>query len=185
MAILNEMIQAATHYNINGVDVVITTLTSDTYIPDFAFLVHKMVKMENLNAIFALALMENKTYIVARSRIPEVDVGTIVTELGGGGHAFAAAAAIKGQTVAQTEQKLIEILYKSIQSQTQAKHLMSSPAITVAETVSCKEANDLLTRYNINALLVTNQEHGETRLTGCISRQIIEKALFHKLAAAL
>ena len=181
ISLLNEMIQAATHYNINGVDVVITTLASDTYVPDFAFLVHKMVKMENLNAIFALALMENKTYIVARSRISEVDVGAIMTELGGGGHAFAAASAIKGQTVAQTEQKLIEILYKAIQSQTQAKHLMSSPAITVAETVSCKEANDLLTRYNINALLVTKQVAGETRLTGCISRQVIEKALFHKL----
>ncbi len=182
ISLLNEMIQAATHYNINGVDIVITTLASDTYVPDFAYLVHKLVKMENLNAIFALALMENKTYVVARSRIPEVDVGTIVTALGGGGHAFAAAAAIKGQTVAQTEQKLIEILYKAIQSQTQAKHLMSSPAITVAETVSCKEANDLLTRYNINALLVTNQERGQTRLTGCISRQVIEKALFHKLS---
>jgi tRNA nucleotidyltransferase (CCA-adding enzyme) len=181
IALLNELIQAATHYNINGIDIVITTLASEAYVPDFAFLVHKMVKMENLNAIFALALMENKTYVVARSRIPEVDVGAIVTEMGGGGHAFAAAASIKGKTIAQTEQKLIELLYKTIQSQTQAKHLMSSPPISVAETVSCQEANSLLTRYNINALLVTRQVDGTVRLTGCITRQVIEKALFHKL----
>ena len=84
---------------------------------DFAFLVHKMVKMENLDAIFAIALMGNKIYIVARSRIPEVDVGAIVTPLGGGGHTFAAAATIRGKTLAQIEHELMEILYKKVKSE--------------------------------------------------------------------
>jgi len=179
IGILNDMIQASTSRNINGVDVVLTTVSTDRYVPDFAFLVHKMVKMEDLDAIFAIALMENKVYVVARSRIPEVDVGVIVTALGGGGHAYAAAATIKDMTLAQTEQRLLDILYSKIQSRRLAKHLMSSPPITVRADVSCREAGELMTRYNINALLVTEKEGGQ--LVGFISRQVIEKALYHKL----
>jgi len=179
ISLLNEMINAATHYNVNGIDVVITAVTTDNYLPDFAFLVHKMVKMENLNAIFALARMEDKIYLVARSRIPEVDVGEIVTPFGGGGHNFAAAATIKGSTLTQVEHELMEKLNRHIKSRRQAGDLMSSPAITVRSDVTCIEAGNLLTRYNINALLVVDKNNGS--LLGFISRQVIEKALYHKL----
>ena len=181
VGLLNDMIQAATRYNINGVEIVITTVSTDNYVSDFAFLVHKMVKMENLDAIFAIARMGNKMYLVARSRIPEVDVGAIVTPLGGGGHTFAAAATIKGKTLAQIEHELAEILYSKIRSRSRAKDLMSSPAITVEADVSCKDAGNFLTRYNINALLVTERHNGKDNLLGFITRQVIEKAMFHGL----
>jgi len=179
--VLSEMIQSATHVNINGVDIVVSTITSEKYIPDFAFLVHKMVKMENANALFAVARMLNKIYVIARSRISEVDVGAILTELGGGGHAYAAAATLKDKTLAQTEQELFDVLYRQIRSKQRAKDLMSSPPITVSAETSCQEANDMLTRYSINALLVTGTTGGEDELLGIITRQIIEKALYHRL----
>ncbi|MBU4462825.1 MAG: CBS domain-containing protein [Proteobacteria bacterium] len=184
VGLLNDMIQAATHYNINGIEVVATCVTTDDYLPDFSFLVHKMVKMENIRAIFALALMGNKIYIVARSRIPEVDVGTILAPFGGGGHPFAASATIRNKTLAQTEHELIEHLYKSIRPKKWVKDLMSSPPIMIKSDVSCRDANNFLTRYNVNALLVTDkaEDNGsKERLVGFISRQIIEKALYHKL----
>ena len=181
VALLNDMIQTATRYRINGVEIVITSVTTEKYMPDFAFLVQKMIKMENLDALFALARMENKIYVVARSRINDVDVGVIVTPLGGGGHTYAAAASIKGKTLAQTENKLLEILYSKIKTSRQAKDLMSSPAIVVDAGISCKDANDQLTRYNINALLVTEKQTDRENLRGYITRQVIEKALFHKL----
>jgi tRNA nucleotidyltransferase (CCA-adding enzyme) len=181
VGLLNDMIQAATHYNINGVEIVITTVSTDNYVSDFAFLVQKMAKMENLNAIFAIARMGDKMYVVARSKIPEVDVGAIVTPLGGGGHTFAASASIKGKTLAQIEQTLTEILYSKIKSRNRAKDLMSFPVMRIGDDVSCKEAGNLLTRYNINALLVTQKHNGTENLLGFITRQIIEKALHHGL----
>jgi tRNA nucleotidyltransferase (CCA-adding enzyme) len=164
--------------------VVLTSIALENYVPDFAFLVQKMAKMENLDVIFALALMDSKIYVVARSRIEEVDVAAILGRLGGGGHPYAAAAAVKGQTLTQTENQLLEILYESIKAQRLARHLMSSPAIAVEPEVSCEHANQLLTRYNINALLVNEKIDGRTALRGYITRQVIEKALFHKLGAA-
>ncbi|MCP3952532.1 MAG: CBS domain-containing protein [Desulfobacterales bacterium] len=182
VGLLNDMIQAARRFNINGIEVVLTTITSDKYIADFAFLVHKMVKMERLDAIFAIARMADKIYVVARSRIPEVDVGAIVALTGGGGHPYAAAATIKEKTLAQAEQQLIELLYKKIIPRRLARDLMSTPPIKIDEELTCAQAGNLLTQYNVNALLVIRQTGPLETLTGIITRQVIEKALYHDLA---
>jgi tRNA nucleotidyltransferase (CCA-adding enzyme) len=108
VSLLNDLIQSAARYNVNGIEVVVTSVTTEKYMPDFAFLVQKMVKMENLDALFAIGRMENKIYVVARSRSDDVDVGNILTPLGGGGHAYAASASIKGKTLAQVENNLVE-----------------------------------------------------------------------------
>jgi tRNA nucleotidyltransferase (CCA-adding enzyme) len=181
VSLLNDLIQSANRYNVHGIEVVVTSVTTEKYMPDFAFLVQKMLKMENLDVLFAIGRMEDKIYVVARSRISDVDVGTVLTAMGGGGHAFAASASVKGKTLAQVENNLVELIYAKIKAHRQARNLMSSPAITVRSEVTCKEANDLLTRYNINALLVTEHHKGRDELCGFITRQVIEKALYHKL----
>ncbi|MBC2715082.1 MAG: CBS domain-containing protein [Desulfobacteraceae bacterium] len=181
ISLLNDMINAAVHHTINGVDVTITSVSCDEYIHDLAFLVQKMIKIESLNALFGIALMKNKIYISARSRSPEVDVGAIATELGGGGHKFAAAATIKEKTLAQTENDLVAILQRHIKSKNLAVNIMSSPAIAAAPEITCENARNLLSRYNVNALLVVKNSNGKKQLLGFISRQVIEKALYHSL----
>jgi len=184
VGLLSEMIQSVTNYNINGIEVVLTTVSAENYVPDFAFLATKMLKMGHHNVIFSIARMGKKIYIVARSKINEVDVGAIVSLFGGGGHAFAASATINGKTLAQVEHKLIEILYSKIQSVQRAKDLMSFPPISIEPEALCEDAGRLFTRYNLNALLVIERQSNaceKGRLTGYITRQIVEKALFHKL----
>lgn len=181
VGLLNDMLQGSIHFNIHGIDVVVTTVNTDNYVPDFAFLVHKMIRMENLNAIFALAQMGNKIYIVARSRVPEVDVGAILKSINGGGHPYAAAGTIRDKTLVQAQHELVDLLYKKIRSRHLAADLMTSPAITASFNINCGTAHDLLTRYNINALVVVRNIDGKDRLEGYITRQVIEKALYHKL----
>ncbi len=183
IGLLNDMIQASRRYTIKGVTIVLTGVITDNYFPDFSFLVQKMAKIENVDAIFALALMENKVYVVARSRTDDVDVGDILDQLGGGGHPTAAAATVKGKTIAQTEQLLFEALYEKINSRFLAGNLMSSPPLMTDEDTTCKEVKALLTRYNVNALLVSKTPSPNSEVTGYITRQVIEKALFHHLDA--
>ncbi len=180
--LLNDMIQGAIPYNIGGIEVVVTTVNTDKYIPDFAYLVHKMVRMENLNAIIALAGMGNKIYAVGRSRISEVDVADILKPLGGGGHPYAAAGTIRDKTLVQAQHELVDILHKKIRPRHLAQNLMSAPAITVDRKISCHRANELLTRYNINALIVIDKNNPKRLPKGFITRQVIEKALYHELA---
>ncbi len=181
ISLLNDMIEASRRYTINGIDLAITGVATDNYFPDFSFLVQKMAKMENIDALFALALMENKVYVIARSRTDDVDVGDVLDALGGGGHPSAAAATVRGKTIAQTEQMLIKALYAKINPRRQARHLMSSPAIMISEETTFEKAKELLHRYNVNALLVKNDDTAGSSVTGYITRQVIEKALFHDL----
>ncbi len=176
---LNELLNEMSLHRINGVDVSISVISSNTYISDLASIVQKVVRMENLDIFFAIVLMGNKVHIIARNQIPEVDVGRILSGFGGGGHAYAASAKVDNQTLAQVEMQLIQRLQKEVKSIQVAKNLMSSPAITIAHTATCKMASSLMTRYSINTLLVVDK----TRNTylGYISRQIIEKMMYHKL----
>jgi tRNA nucleotidyltransferase (CCA-adding enzyme) len=85
ISLLYELVHTATVHTINGIDVVIAKASSDKYISDFAILVHKLRDMENINVVFALAEMHDRIYLVARSRLNEVDVSKIAGEFGGGG----------------------------------------------------------------------------------------------------
>jgi len=181
IALLNKLIDAAVHHYINGVDVITSSVSCESYVPDLAFMVQKILKIENFNAIFAIAQMKNKIYVAARSRTPEVDVGAIITEIGGGGHSFAAAAAIKDKTLVETEQQLLVALRKLVKSRQRARDIMSTPPITAEAAISCAEARNRLSRYNINALMVVDSSGSRPRLKGYITRPVIEKALYHKL----
>ena len=177
---LNDMISSAVRHNINGIDVLITTVSTDDYVSDFASVVHKLMKMESPNALFALARMGPRIHLIARSRVNEVDVGAIVRIFGGGGHTYAASANIKDKTMVQVQSQLLELLCAKINSR-QARSLMSSPAIKTSPDTTIEEAKNILQKYNINALLITSCSSEQHCLEGLISRQIIERALYHNL----
>ncbi|MEJ2023875.1 MAG: CBS domain-containing protein, partial [Deltaproteobacteria bacterium] len=176
--VLNDIIHSATTRNVNGVDVVITKVIRENYVGDFAVLVHKFMDMENLNVLFALAQMEDRIYLVARSRIPEVNVADIAVALGGGGHPYAASATIKNKTLIQVERSLQSLLRSRIKPFQMARELMSSPVIHVAPDAPVKDAAELMTRYNINVLLIIGEDGN---LKGYVTRQVVQKAVFFGL----
>ncbi|MFO7885947.1 MAG: CBS domain-containing protein [Desulfobacteraceae bacterium] len=177
---LNDLLNEMTCHRINGVDVHISTISSPEYINDLAAIVQKVMKMENLDIFFAIVLMGNKINIIARSRTEEADVGKILSFMGGGGHPYAASAKVEEKTLAQAEQQLLKTLQQEIHAANIARELMSSPAITIEPHVTCKDASLIMTQYNVNALLIFEKK--KNLLKGYITRQIIEKALYHKLA---
>jgi len=176
---LNELLNEMSVHRINGLDVNISTISSPSYITDLASIVQKIVRMENLDIFFAVVLMGTKVNIIARNRIPEVDVGKIMSEFGGGGHAYAASARIDNQTLPQVEMMLMEKLKQEVKSIQVAKKLMSSPAITIESNAACKDAGKLMTRYNVNTLLVMDKKNNSYE--GYITRQVVEKLLHHQL----
>lgn len=177
IGLLNELLQSAKNYTIQGIDVCITTISISKYVGEFAVLVHKLRDIENLDVVFALARMDDRVYLVARSRIPEVDVGAVAVEFGGGGHATAASASIKDLTLVQAEAKLLDILRNHIHPYPSAESLMTCPAIYTEPDVEIAEAELTMVRYNINAMPVMQ----DGRIIGLITRQVLEKALFHGL----
>ncbi|MBW2092552.1 MAG: CBS domain-containing protein, partial [Deltaproteobacteria bacterium] len=99
-------------------------------------------------------------------------------EFGGGGHPSAASASIKDQTLAQVEHKLQALLKANIGLIRRARDIMAFPVISIPPDGTLAEARETLTRYDINVLMVVNNEG---TVLGYISQQNVSKALHHGL----
>jgi tRNA nucleotidyltransferase (CCA-adding enzyme) len=175
--LLNDLIQSAKRYPIHGVDIVIAQASADRYVGDIAVLAHKLMDMENLNALFVLVLMENRVYLIGRSRLHEVNVAEIASELGGGGHPTAASATLKGVPLVAVHDRLVKVLQETVRQKRLARDVMIYPFKAIESERPLNEADEMLTRYNLHALPVLR----EGRVIGLISKQIVEKAIHHGL----
>lgn len=175
--LLNDLIDSKTILNIRGINVALAHASVDHFVGDVAALAHKLKDMENLDVLFVIVRMERRVFIVARSRLKEVHVGDILSHFGGGGHASAASCAVKDLTLLQVLERLPKALQEHVQPQWQVRHLMSTPvkAVTVGDTIAV--AHQVLSRYNINTVPVLSGEE----VAGIISRQLIDKAVYHGL----
>lgn len=176
IALLDELIHNAKTYYIDSLKIVIARGETEKYISELSTITHRVRDMENIDVLFVLVRMEDKIQMVARSRFPFVDVGEVAREFGGGGHATAASASIKDLTTIQVEERILDLLRQRIKPFKTARDIMTTPVKTVHKDVRVNEAGDLMTRYGINVLPVIDGD----RLTGLITREIIQKAIFHK-----
>ncbi len=176
--VLNALLKLAETHDINGVTVVITQATMDHYVGDFALLAHKMMEMESIRVLFALGRMDDRITVVARSRTADVDVGRICESLGGGGHPYAASATIKDRTITQVRDELFALLYSEINPQMLVRSFMSKPPVTVRRDMILREAADIMSRYGLKAVPVTDEDG---RLVGLLEHELADKAVTHGL----
>lgn len=179
VALLNELLDVAVTHDINGIEVVVSQVTTEEFVSDFALLVHKMMDMQNLRTFFALGRMQDRIHVVARSRTPEVNVGQICASFGGGGHPYAASATVKDRTLAQVKDELFGLLYSHINPQIQIRDLMSAPPITVEQEASLHYASEVMTRYGLKAIPALRS--GTRECVGILEHQLADRAVAHGL----
>ncbi|HEV8662330.1 MAG TPA: CBS domain-containing protein [Candidatus Methylomirabilis sp.] len=180
VALLNELIQAAETHVVNGVPVVITAVTRDRYVGDLAFVVHKLRDIENINVLFVLVRMDNRVHLVARSRLEAVDVGSIAAALGGGGHGTAASATIRERPLLDVKAELLRLLRARVRPVRLARDIMLAPVKAIPDRFTVAGAAAIMNRFSLNTLPVVRR--GE--LTGLITREILDRALYHGLGEA-
>lgn len=176
---LNALLESATTHEIRGISVVIAEASMDAYMGDFAVLAHKMMDMENIKVLFAMARMGDRVQVVARSRLPDVDVGAICKTLGGGGHTYAASASVKDKTPQQVRDELFGLLYLAINPEVCARDLMSAPVVGVDEDRSIRDAEEIMNRFGLKAVPVFAA--GTRVCVGYLEYQTATRALTHGL----
>jgi tRNA nucleotidyltransferase (CCA-adding enzyme) len=179
--LLNDLIQSATRYTFHGTDVVIAQASVDRYAGDLAVLVHKLKDMENLDVLFVLVRMEDRVYLIGRSRLEEVNVSEVAAEFGGGGHPTAASATVKGMALPEAHDRLIKILKEMVRPKKTAADAMVFPVKTIEWERTLEEAGEILTRYNLDILPVLQDE----KVIGLISKEVVERAEYHGLKSSL
>jgi tRNA nucleotidyltransferase (CCA-adding enzyme) len=173
--ILNRLVQSSKEFVIRGIQIKVAKAASEQYLGDAAHLAHRLIDMDDIDAVIVLLAMEGKILLVARSKVPELDVSKIMKEFGGGGHPTAASATVKEATLEGVEDRLLEIINESVKPGKVASDIMTRPVIKIQGDVSIKQAEALMTRYGVNVLPVLREE----QYTGLVSREFVEKALYH------
>lgn len=176
--LLHSMLASATVHDINGIEVVIAEVGIDEYVSDFAVLVHKLVEMENIKVLFAIARMNDRVHLIARSRLSEVNAGRICGFFGGGGHSYAASATIKDRTPSEIKEELFALLYSHINPQIFVQDFMSKPAVTVPTRTTMAKATEVMTHYGLKALPVVDSEGA---CVGILEHQLSDRAVGHGL----
>ncbi len=179
ISILNQLLEAAQTHEIRGVPVMVTEVTTEEYVGDFALLVHKLMDMENIRVLFALGRMHDRVHLVARSRSADVNVGQICASFGGGGHSYAASASIKDRTPAQVKDELFALLYSHINPQILVRDKMSRTPVTLDADRPMSEAMEIMTRYGLKAMPIL--EPGGDRPVGVLEHHLADKAVGHGL----
>lgn len=173
--LLNELIQSAAEADISGIRVKIAKASREEYIGDAAHFAHRIMDMEDIDGLVLLLDMQGKILLVGRSRTPELDVAELMRNFGGGGHPLAASATVKESSLEVVEDEIKRLLAASIRPVKNASDVMTSPVITIQWDNSVKDAESMMTRYGVNVLPVVK----DGRYKGIISREIVEKAIFH------
>jgi tRNA nucleotidyltransferase (CCA-adding enzyme) len=171
--LLQELLDHGQTEFYEGVPVYISSAVSSDYVGGLAMLAHRVGEMEGAETLFLVVGMENRVYLVGRSRGKGLPVNHIAQAFGGAGHAKAASATLKNKTVQETVAKLQEEIKQRVRSPHLARDIMSYPVKTVAPETMLKDVQQILLRYGHTGVPVVD----EGKLVGIISRRDVKKVL--------
>lgn len=175
-----NLINSINVVELDNYDIGISKIEMKDYISDVAFITRKILEVRDYDAMFSVVKMENKVYVVARSKSDSINVGNIMRELGGAGHPRAASSRIKGGDVEEISQKLLDIIKRNVKPNITAKEVMTYPVKTVNSFTKIREVNEMILRYGHTGFPVVD----DGKIVGIIARRDIEKAVLHKLEDA-
>lgn len=177
---------------INGYKIGISKVKIPEYTEGVGFLVHKILELLELEAVFSILIMDKKTVIIGRSRSEEINVKKILSYFGGGGHKTAASANFNTKKNSRIYNKLIKTIKENVKIKILAKDIMSYPVKTVDGEATLEEAKNIMLRYNYSGLpvvkngkiigIITRSEISKVELLGLTNLKVkdfmIEKYLF-------
>lgn len=178
VALLNDLLEHSEVHYLEGRKVLVATSTVDRCRGEAAGVVHRLAELEGVDAVIVAVMMADRVEVIGRSRRPEVDVGWVAREFGGGGHAVAAAAAVKGRTLAEIKERIVHLLTTHYRPTLLAQDVMTHPVKTIAVDTSVTEAGQRMTAYGLNVFPILDEKD---HYIGLVSRESIQKALFHRL----
>lgn len=166
---------------IRGSRIALLTATMPGYVHGVAIVVQLLQELLTAHAVIGIVALGNKVHVIGRSEVPWIDVGQLCTAFGGGGHAAAASAVVKGEPIEAVVARVESLLEVGVGPCPTAGDLMSHPVKMVQLERTAEQARRLMLRYGHSGLPVADDEG---RLAGMISLRDVEKAERHGLTHA-
>ncbi len=176
---LNDLVESAQFYDVAGIKFILASSKFEECLYDIASLTPLFLEIYPCDVLFMVAAMDGKVQVVARSKDYSVDVGQIMALLGGGGHAYAAAATVKDKSMHEVLTFIESQITLFSHKDKTVRRLMSAPVMGVDENDCIEHAADLMTRYGFKAVPIWNEQ--TKRCAGILDYQTSAKAVKHGL----
>jgi len=176
--LFQQLTESLELWDINGQEVAVCTATRDEYVDSASVLTHYIVEDMGFRVAIAVVQMPQRLQIVARSRMHEVDVGAVMTRVGGGGHAQAASAGFRNLGIPEALVRLREALEAVVREPLRASDIMSTPVRTIGPDEPMSEAGERMARWGHGGLPVAD---AQGLLVGLVTRKDVDKAARHGL----
>lgn len=172
--LLARMMFSTEEIDTGGAHVTVATGAADDYVDGAAEVVEHIMNLGGYEAVFGVVDFKDgkRIQVMGRSRVPYIDVGSLLEHMGGGGHAGAGGAAAKDSSVGQVVGRLKELLAEADINPTLVRDLMSSPIETIDRDVSLERAEELLEKWGVTGAPVCR----DGQLEGVISHRDVDNA---------
>ena len=171
--ILFEMIKTAPRIKISHFSVSINAVTIEGHVNNLSLVVNMYRDILNVDAAFGIFVHKDtdRCIVIGRSNVDDINVGSIMRSMGGGGHPGAGSAMIKSAQPDALKDWLLELLKGNQQSSVMVSDLMSYPVFSVRSDTPMSEVADMLKEKGCTGLPVVDDDH----LVGVISRRDFQK----------
>lgn len=173
LSFLVNLIHSIEIVDINGLDVAIAAFDAEEYEGELSTMAHKLVEVENFKVLFLIAGTKSSVRVIARSRLPHVDVNKILGRFGGGGHPAASSAVIRNTPLNSVKYKLLEALKKNIKGNNKAGDIMNTKVKFFSPGQNILSVKKALERSRLECGLI--KKGG--RIKGIITLAAADKAL--------
>lgn len=180
LEILHRMARRLEVHRVQGHRIGVVEVDLEEYVEELAPLVSRCLEIFELPVLFALfgeGTGGDHVTLIARGDLDDFDLGEFLARFGGGGHATAASARLKGRTTLETRERLLAELREGLPPAERARDLMLSPFVEVPGGTSVEDAKTHLNTRRVNAAPVLQDD----RVTGIVTRQTLDAAIQHGL----
>ncbi|KHC92509.1 MULTISPECIES: CBS domain-containing protein [unclassified Thermotoga] len=177
MELLDKLIENARDYEVNGVPITISLIECEDFVGGMGLIVSKAWEMMGKETFIAIVKMGKKIYVIGRTGSPDVDLGSLMKDLGGGGHMRAASATITGKEIDEVLKEVLNRLHDHVVPLLRARDIMSSPVKVVLSNMTIKEVDRLMKQTGHSGFPVVEGN----RLVGIVTKKAVEKAMNHGL----
>lgn len=171
--VLFEMLKTAERSVINNWKTSINATRISGHVNNLSLVVHMYRDILNVDVAFGIFVHEEngKCIVIGRSGIADVNIGSVMRSMGGGGHPGAGSAMLKAVNPEALKEWIAELLKGNQESSIQIFDLMSYPVSSIASDTPMSEVSRLLEEKGCTGLPVID----DGKLVGVISRRDFRK----------
>jgi tRNA nucleotidyltransferase (CCA-adding enzyme) len=164
--------QTETH-EIEGHAVIVAWADAQGLDEEISTIAHKLRDLLEPAALFVLVGLDGRVQLVARSTTDDIDVSRVAERFGGGGHARASAAPIRGRSLDEVRTELLGLLPQVVEPSTTVGEIMSRGVQVLSPQDTVAEAAERMKRTGHEGYPVV----ADGQVIGLLTRRAVDRAL--------